>query len=250
MERANIYHRLMIFFGLITVTTAAVIGVFFGEHCSYYIPYSNKFIPIIHILCTIGTIIMLIKPSLLPLQAFILEIESIVCCMSNFGEIGLILFTVLVVTLYLNLFFDKNTKLKIFLMFTIWVIQDLITFPFGTVRFFMLTSLSTFFCFFMIYFYSKIEIKKGTVKFYDSKRHKNLPPPGSDLYINNFDLTDRQIKLLQKFLSGIENYNQLKEEIRYSLSTVKREMTIICQKFGTANIIELKHLLSQYKIIF
>ena len=78
--------------------------------------------------------------------------------------------------------------------------------------------------------------------------NKQMPEPGSKLNLQDYKLSDRQIKILKAYINGSKNYKDIGEKFYISESLVKKEMVNICKCFGVQSIEVLLLLLQQYEI--
>jgi DNA-binding CsgD family transcriptional regulator len=81
-------------------------------------------------------------------------------------------------------------------------------------------------------------------KSFDS--NNTLPNQGEEIFLKDYNLTERQIILLKDFIENKSTYVKLAEKYNISISTVKKDMADIFTKFNVANNNELFILLSQF----
>lgn len=75
-----------------------------------------------------------------------------------------------------------------------------------------------------------------------------LPKVGTVLNLKDYELSDRQILIIQNFMTSHSSYKELADQIITSESTIKKDMIEIQKKLGVRNLQELSILLSLYKV--
>lgn len=90
-------------------------------------------------------------------------------------------------------------------------------------------------------FYQSLSPQKKT---FDS--NNSLPNQGEEIFLKDYNLTERQIILLKDFIENKSTYVKLAKKYNISISTVKKDMADIFAKFNVANNNELFILLSQF----
>lgn len=104
---------------------------------------------------------------------------------------------------------------------------------------------------FSLYFYSYQKLERIFIPELNELRElKNIPFPivNSKLYLSKFDLKEVQKKLLYDYIVKDLKYKELAEKHFLSISTVKSEMSSICEYFSCESADKLKKMLSHFDI--
>ena len=75
-----------------------------------------------------------------------------------------------------------------------------------------------------------------------------LTERGSKIKLEEFGLSERQIKFVKDYLKNKSSYKELSEKYFISTSTVKKDMNDVFTKFNVKNINELYLLLIQFEV--
>lgn len=218
---------------------------------STIIPYPSTTIRIINGFFTILWLINFFLKKTYPIQVAILYIEGIVTLLIDFKVLGTFLYSAVFVVLFCNKFFIKNTGKKLLFLCSSWFLAVFSLIPFGLDRFIFTMLITFFFSGFYFHIYKLLESKLSIfipVKA-DKTKTIQLPNRGCELNLSDYDLSERQIKILKEYVSQKSSYKEIAEKFFYSISTVKKDMTTIFSIFGVKNKNDLYFLLSQYKIL-
>ena len=122
--------------------------------------------------------------------------------------------------------------------------------PFGIQRFILELVISFFFAGFYAYVYKKMEHTFSI--FIPAKNNleilNKLTERGSKIKLEEFGLSERQIKFVKDYLKNKSSYKELSEKYFISTSTVKKDMNDVFTKFNVKNINELYLLLIQFEV--
>ncbi|MBQ4123972.1 sporulation transcriptional regulator SpoIIID, partial [bacterium] len=175
-------------------------------------------------------------------------VQGICTAITGYELLGAFLYSAMFVILFVNKFFTTNTKKKLLILIGIWVLTIFCLLPISYTRFFTELIISVFFTTFYAYIYKKTEdilsVFIPTKKSFDS--NNTLPNQGEEIFLKDYNLTERQIILLKDFIENKSTYIKLSKKYNISISTVKKDMAVIFTKFNVANNNELFILLSQF----
>lgn len=241
--------RIFLIFSFIILLTATVISFILPAETRSIIPKPKIVIPIINSICALLSFITIFKMSWHYLQYAILFVESICTVFTGYELLGIFLYSALLIKLFVNGFFVKHLGTKLTVLLFIWFVSILGLIPFGWERVFLSYSAICFFCTFYYHIYKIME--NELTKYIPPiaiKSEIKLPLHGEKIYLSDYNLSERQKKILLDYLKYGNSYKTIANKFFFSESTVKTEMVRIQKKFGVKNREDLRVLLLQYKI--
>lgn len=232
----------------------------FQHHPAHFsvVPKPEYTIFAINSLSAAFCLFLIIKPDNWKTQCSLLFIQSVFTTLTGYDTLGTFLYAAFIILLFVNGFFKRHLKEKISILCLIWAavcigygLYAINNEEFGgrgIYRFMLQVAVSVFFFGFYYFIYKKIEILLVTLV--PAKALPNngikLPALGTELHLSDYNLTERQIKLVLEYLNTQKNYEALGEQFFISKSTVKKDMTEVFDKFGVTNLKELHILLLQF----
>lgn len=242
--------RLFLIFSFLLLVTASILSFILPPETRSLIPHTEIVIPIVNSLCAFLCIITIFKMHYEKLQCAVLLIQSIFTIATGYEILGILLYTILLIKLFLSGFYKTHPKIKTFFSFGFWILLILTLFPFGLERLFLAFSVICFFCTFSYWLYLKLneQLKPFLPENIITTKIK-LPPQGSNLDLKKYGFTDRQILILKEFMNFELTYKKIAQKLLLSTSTVKSEMSKIINFFEVKNAENLRLLLLQYTII-
>lgn len=240
--------------GFVFLLIASYCSIFMQEDWAglTLVPCYKIVIPAVNILSTILCALMFLFPKNLIIIYSALTIESILSTMTGIESLGIYLFSLMIILIYLDTgFVGKKIKIIVVLMYIAFTIVLLSTFVYGRARFFMAFGCTYFFAF---AFYSIILTYKKKLKalipaiqqeLFISKEVK-LPKSGEVMHLKDYDISDRQKMILYEVMANNKTYGEIALKHNLSTSLVKKDMTGILQYFGCKNANSLKLVLSQF----
>ncbi|MBP5520635.1 MAG: helix-turn-helix transcriptional regulator [Treponema sp.] len=216
------------------------------------IPYPKYVIPILDIASTLFTICIVIFPkkhfSLYP----VLFVQAILTSLTGYEQLGIFLFSVLIVLIYLNgSFYCKKQNLLIILLYVFYSVVLLGVIRYGKQRFYIAIGYTYFIAAAFNYLFMVYRQKLTSLlplihqELYLSKDIQ-LPKSGEIMHLSKYKITERQKIILYEAVAKNKTYGEIALKNNLSLSLVKKEMTNIMQYFGCKNIDSLKIVLSQF----
>ena len=241
--------RFFLIFSFIILMIATILSFILPAETRSVIPYPKITIPFINSVCTILCFLTIFKMNWHLLQYAILLIESICTILTGYELLGFFLYSALLIKLFVNGFFIKHLYSKITFLLIIWLISVLGLIPFGFERVILSYASIFFFCTFYFHIYKKMEDDlKRYIPPVPVESKVNLPSHGEKIYLSDYNLSKRQIKILQEYLKFGKSYKTMADEFFVSESIIKTEMSRIQRKFGVKNREDLRVLLLQYEI--
>ena len=240
----------MVLFGFIVQVIGFAISITIEDFSKSVIIHSEFVIPAANAIGAILALIALIKLDLKFLQTFVFFLQGIVMTLDGIIFLGVFLYSIGIVMLFCYQYLEKNIKLKLGIIFSIWFISLTALIRNHLLNFLMAVSYTFFLMFIYIYLYNII--KHSLLRLFPitalNLSSITLPEVGTVLDLNQFGLSERQILLVREFSKTRASYKELAEKVIISESTVKKEMIEIFRKLGVKNLTSLSFLLSQYKI--
>lgn len=225
------------------------------------IPKPEYTIFFINAISAILALLLCIFPKNWQAMVSLLLFQSISTTITGYDTLGTFLYSGCIILCFCNGFFKKSLKIKILGFILIWALV-LAGYGFyaihnqdpefngirGVYRLLLEIAVSIFFFGFYFYIYKKLEVLLVTLVPAKTVINTNekLPAAGSTIYLSEFNLTERQAKLVLEYLATQKNYEALSEQFFISKSTVKKDMTEVFEKFSVTNLKELHILLLQY----
>lgn len=242
------YEKLMILSAFIMLVMATVFSINNNNYVTTIIPFRATIVPIINGATAFLCFILLFIKENYRLQSLILFIQGICTAITGYEILGAFLYSAMFVILFVNKFFTTNTKKKLIILVCIWILTIFSLLAISYTRFITVLIISFFFATFYAYIYKKTEdilsVFIPTKKSFDS--NNTLPNQGEEIFLKDYNLTERQIILLKDFIENKSTYIKLSKKYNISISTVKKDMAVIFTKFNVANNNELFILLSQF----
>ena len=248
----------MCFFGAVVLTIASVMSFNHAPSTVPVIPKPEFSIFIINATCALFAFLLVLFPTNWKLQAAILLIQSISTPLTGYEVLGTFLYAAFIILCFVNGFFKTHFYKKNIAFSLIWIFV-LIGYGFYSFAncecykrcFYSLTleiAVSVFFFGFYYYVYKKLESLLVTLvpAKAGKKTNQNLPEAGTTLHLSDFDLTERQIKMIMEYLATQKSYPEMSRQFNTSVSTIKKDMRIIFECFNVSNLKELHILLLQY----
>lgn len=253
MKKDNyIIEKIVLIFSVFFMALVNVLCYYFiftGQSNNRLIPFSTYVLPTVHGLVFLGTIYICFRYNYL-IQFFLFQIESIVCILSSFGALGIFLFHVAEVIIILNRYEKKDYKIFLITSLSIHIICIVLTifdsWTYGLVHLF--SSLLMMICF--LWFYEILKVKFACFTPTSLKNESVLSniKQGSNIFLSDYGLTERQINFVFDYINNGLNYKDLSDKYYVSLSTVKKEFTDIYKIFNVTKLEELHILLLQYVV--
>lgn len=205
-------------------------------------------LPIIHGIAVIWCFFQIFKPSLVG-ECGIMLIESLVTILTGTELLGIFLFYGAVCLYQIAQASNQKKSSFVYVFIVIHFLVILTTFSKGWKVFALSAGTSAFYLSFLLWIYHLLRVKfscflpKTVIA---SKLIKEQP--GSVLHLKDYNLTDRQIGIVIDYLHDKTSYKDLAEKYITSLSSIKKDFSIVFQKFNVSNIQEMSFLLMQYQI--
>ena len=243
--------KIMFFAALLILMTSTYMNDIDNITQPTIVPYPSTTIRIINGFFTVLWFINFFLKKTYPIQVAILYVEGIVTLLIDFKVLGTFLYSAMFIVLFCNKCFITNTRKKLIFLCSSWLLAVFSLIPFGLDRFIFSMLITFFFSGFYFHIYKMLESKLSLFIPVKTNTVNTIPLPnrGSELNLSNYNLTERQIKILKEYISSKSSYKEIGEKLFCSTSTVKRDMTAIFSIFGVKNINDLYFLLSQYKIM-
>src|SRR5574344_2916048 len=231
--------RIMIFFGFCALFAGTIGSLFFNAKFKSIIPHTEIIIPLINGSCAVAAAVLLFMPENLFLNAAILLVEAVATLLTGWNALGCFLFTALIVLLFCSGFFTTHPKAKAGTLGSVWLLTLLGVYPYGWDQIIFNAAVSVFMLSFFVCIYKILEEKlsfllsKATVQ--RAKESITLPTEGSELHLNDYGLSERQVTFVMGALKNGASYKELSSDYHVSLSTVKQELAKTYKIFGVAN---------------
>ncbi len=243
--------RVMYAFAFLVLCIATAMNLMTKIPFISVIPYTKYVEAVINGFCAVLALHLVIRPDNLRLTCVIFLVESGLTTLIGFVGIGTLLFSALIITLFINGFFIRGRRLKIILLAVYWTIITVGLYPaFGFRPFIFEIALTFFYFAFFAFVYDKLKAKLSYLLPANdlSAPAVPLPPRGSELDLSSYGLSGRQIAFIHNCLEKDETYDGLAELYNVSTSVVKKDMAAACRAFGVKNREALRILLLQYKV--
>lgn len=246
--------RVMCFFAFLVLLCAAVMSYKHPREKHTVIPKQDVTVFVINSVSAAIALALTFKPSVWQAQVFLLFIQAASTTLTGYNTLGTFLYSAFVILCFANGFFKTRVKLKITCIFVVWI-AILVGYGYYALQWgtrgvmYIHISIATSLFFFAFYFYVYKKLETLLVPLVPAKPQKSdikLPPKGTTLHLSRYGLTERQIDFVMEYLSSQKMYKELADQFFVSVSTVKKDMTEIFEKFNVQNIKELHILLLQY----
>lgn len=231
------------------LVTATILSIINDNDIPTVIPNHTVVVPVINALCALVCLILFFIKENYKLQCLILFVQGICTALTGYEVLGAFLYSAMFIILFCNKFFTTQALKKVLFLSFFWLLTLLSLIPFGLQRFVLELVISAFFAGFYAYIYKKLEhLLAVLVPAKDTDISVVLPERGSEITLEDFGLTERQIKLTKDYMESKSSYKDLSAKYYLSVSSVKKEMASVFAKFSVRNINELYFLLAQYVI--
>lgn len=250
VNKKMIYERLMILFGAIVSFVGFIISITIEDFSDSFLPYFNIIVPIVNITSAVLCLFLFIFPKFRVIQSLVVFAQGIIMVLNNLLFLGIFLYSLGIMLLFCNGYLRKRAILKIICCLGILLLSFTPILFMNLHTYFMAVFFLLFIAFASLYIYwtTKQNLFELFPFLANKITNKQMPEPGSKLNLQDFELTDRQIKILKAYINDSTNYKDIAEMFYLSESLVKKEMTIICKCFGVQTIEVLLLLLQQYEI--
>ncbi len=248
--------RVMCFFAFLVLLCAAVMSHKHPREKTTIIPYQDVSVFVINSVSAAIAFVLTFKPSIWQAQVFLLFIQAATTTLTGYNTLGTFLYSAFIILCFANGFFKTKVRLKISCIILAWV-AILVGYGYYAVQWgtrgimYIHISVATSLFFFAFYFYVYKKLESLLVPLVPAKPQKSdikLPPKGTTLHLSKYGLTERQIDFVMEYLSSQKVYKELADQFYVSISTVKKDMTEIFEKFNVKNIKDLHILLLQYLV--
>ena len=250
IDKKKLYERLMILFGAIVSFIGLIISITIEDFSESFFPYFNVIVPVVNIISTVVCVFLLIYPKFRILQSMVVFVQGVVMVLNNLLFLGIFLYFLGVMLLFCNGYLRKKMALRLTCSFGVLFLSFTPIFFKNHHKYFMAVAFLLFVAFSFIYVYWKI--KQNLFELFpflaNKISDKQMPETGGKLNLQDFELTDRQIKILKSYINGSTNYKDIGKIFYISESLVKKEMVNICKCFEVQSIEVLLFLLQQYEL--
>ncbi len=244
----------MCFFAFLVLLCAAVMSYNHPRINRTVLPKQDYSVFIINAVSALIALALTFKPSVWQAQVSLLFIQSVTTTLTGYSTLGTFLYSAFIILCFANGFFKTKVKLKIVCIFAAWI-AVLAGYSYYALQWgsrgimYIFISIATSLFFFAFYFYVYKKLETLLIPLVPAKVQKSnikLPQPGTSLHLSEYGLTERQVNLVLEYIDSKKSYSELSRQFNISLSTVKKDMTEIFEKFDVQNIRDLHILLIQY----
>lgn len=244
----------MCLFAFLVLLCASVMSYKHSRPHNTVIPKQEFSIFFINCCSALLAFALVLKPTYWKGQFLLVFVQAVCTTLTGYCALGTFLYAAFVIIGLINGFFKTKSHLKIGIILLIWLFV-LVGYGYYAVQFgtrgvmYIFISLATSLFFFGFYFYVYKKLESLLIPLVPAKVRRpntNMPPIGTELYLSDYGLSERQIKLVLSYLTSLKSYEQLASEFLISTSTVKKDMIEVFEKFNVKNIKELHILLIQY----
>lgn len=205
-------------------------------------------LPIIHGSAVIWCFYQIFKPSLVG-ECGIMLIESFLTILTGTEQLGIFLFYGAVCLYQISIASanKKNNRVYVFIIVHFILLSTTITK--GWRVFALSMGMSTFYLVFILWIYHLLKVKLScflpqTVIASEIIKAKH----GEVIHLKDYNLTDRQIGIVIDYIHDKTSYKDLADKYITSLSSIKKDFSIVFQRFNVSNIQEMSFLLMQYQV--
>lgn len=241
----------MFLFGSVVLCIATLMNIKTKVPFISVIPATKYVEAVVNGICAVLCLILVFKPEARWLQYTVYIVEAALTTLIGFVGIGTLLFSALIITLFINGFFATKRKRKITLLAVYWCAVAAGLYPaFGIRPLLFEVALTFFYLAFFTSVYEKLESKLSYLlpSIDVTTGGIQLPPHGATLTLSDYGLSERQVNFVKLCIENGLTYEQLSEKYHISTSVVKKDMASACKLFGVKNREALRVLLLQYKI--
>lgn len=206
-------------------------------------------LPIVHLCCALTCLYIVFKPSL-KIQVGLFLTESIITILTNYEQLGIFLFHAALILILINDDFSFRSKKKVIFLFIIHFLSIFGIVTHGWPRVFIALGTTCFYYAFFTWIFKILKTKFSC--FLPNILISNSvikEKAGETLSLSSYGLSERQIKITIDYIQNKTSYKALSEKYITSLSSIKKDFSIIFKKFEVANLNELSFLLVQYSLV-
>ncbi len=243
------HKKVFLISGFLLMLAAALVSLFSPNDPVTFIPNPDIPLKVINTLSAVLAFICIFKPHWILLQYFVLGLQTISTTWTGVETLGAFLFAFLVQYMFCNSFFKSKPQLKFFILFLSYSLVSIGVYPQGLERLVVHYGIIIFFCGSNIFIYKEIETK--AFDFYAFPKPRDgikLPEKGETIVLENYNLTERQIKYTKDIVWNNLSYMEIVKRDSVSISTVKNEMSAVFKEFGVKNKFDLTLMLGQFKL--
>lgn len=243
--------------GFVFIFTAFLVSLYYnGDKESIFelipnnlsVPLTSILLPVVHGSLALWALFLVFKPNI-KCEVIILQIESFVTILTGTEMLGIFFFYGSIAVAQIDESFGKTTGKTTVMMVVLHFISIFGMFRHGWARVFLAIGTSAFYLSFMLWIYHLLREKFSS--FLSKATYENeviKEKPGEVIHLKDYGLTERQVSIVKDYIYNQTPYKDLAEKYITSLSSIKKDFSIIFQKFGVSNIQELNFLLSQYQL--
>lgn len=211
-------------------------------------PLTAYILPIVHGTMALWCFFLIFKPSIRS-QVIMLFIESFITILTNTEMLGIFFFYAAVAISQISQAFNPKEHIKIATITIIHFLCILGIYPHGWAKVFLALGTSCFYMVFMFWIYHLLRVKFSS--FLQKAVYENSvikEEPGQIVNLKDYGLTERQIAITKDYVANKTAYKELAEKYITSLSSIKKDFSIVFQKLGVSDIHEMSVLLQQYQL--
>lgn len=211
-------------------------------------PLTSYLLPIVHGTLAFWCFFLIFKPHMVS-QIVILLVESYVTILTGTELLGIFFFYAAFSISQIIHAFKNHAKVKLAILTVLHFVSIILTFGHGWARVFLSLGTSLFYMAFMFWMYHLLRVKFSSflqVAVHDNEVIKEKP--GEIVYLKDYGLSERQIAITKDYVSNKTPYKALAEKYITSLSSIKKDFSIVFQKLGVTDIQEMAMLLQQYQL--
>lgn len=209
---------------------------------------TSYIIPIVHAIACAWCFYQIFRPSIVG-ECGIMFIESALTILTGTEQLGIFLFYGAVCLFQIGTIdHPKSKKLFSFIIVSHFVFL-LTTLSHGWQKYIMCFASSIFYLAFFLWMSHLLKLRFSYFLPQIVQSSKVIKEtPGEVIHLKDYGLSERQIKITQDYIYNKTSYKDLAEKYITSLSSIKKDFSIIFQKLGVSNIQEMNVLLIQYQI--
>lgn len=211
-------------------------------------PLTSYILPVVHGLLALWCFNLIFKPHIQS-QIVILFIESYLTVLTGTEMLGIFFFYAAFSISQIIHAFKTNAKLKLGILSGLHFLSILGLYTHSWARVCLAFGTSIFYMSFMFWIYHLLRVKFSS--FLQVAVHDNeviQEKPGEEVFLKDYGLSERQIAITKDYVSNKTPYKDLAEKYITSLSSIKKDFSIVFQKLGVNDIQEMALLLQQYQL--
>lgn len=211
---------------------------------------SQKIVRIVHVICTVLSAFLIIKPSSTGVVLLLL-IESVLTVLTSYTQLGIFFFYGCIFTILCKDMYPKRNKQVIAVLVFIHIVSLSLTYTHGIPKMCINFFSSAFFFTFFLWIYMMLKAKLSCYLLHNVIQNEILGDKhrGDELKLSDYNLSERQVQLLLDNLYNNLSFKQLSEKYFVSVSTVKSEFAGIYKIFEVTKLEELRILLLQFQVV-